>query len=201
MRTFAATTHYKSSGHIWQGRFKLFPIQQDEHLLTVLRYVERNPVRAELVERAEQWIWSSAHHWAGSSDRPAFLIPGPVRRPKKWLEWVNQATSPPELGALRRSAIRGTPYGEATWNVKHGQSAGPRIDAETPRPAPKGRGNEASNGMNVPVPFSVPLHISYFRNFLAVQLSYRRSRHFSTTTCRDTKRATSGRPIELLEEP
>ena len=55
--------------------------------------------------------------------------------------------------------------------------------------------------MNVPVPFSVPLHISYFRNFLAVQLSYRRSRHFSTTTCRDTKRATSGRPIELLEEP
>jgi len=117
MRTFAATTHYKSSGHIWQGRFKLFPIQQDEHLLTVLRYVERNPVRAELVERAEQWIWSSAHHWAGSSDRPAFLIPGPVRRPKKWLDRANQATSPPELSALRRSAIRGTPYGEATWNV------------------------------------------------------------------------------------
>jgi len=74
-------------------------------------------VRAKLVQRAEQWIWSSAHHWAGSSDRPAFLIPGPVRRPKKWLEWVNQAISPPELGALRRSAIRGTPYGEATWNV------------------------------------------------------------------------------------
>ena len=73
--------YYNSSGHIWQGRFKSFPIQQDEHLLTVLRYVERNPVRAELVERAEQWIWSSSHHWAGSSARPAFLIPGPVRRP------------------------------------------------------------------------------------------------------------------------
>ena len=38
--------HYQSSGHIWQGRFKAFPIQQDQHLLTVLRYIERNPLRA-----------------------------------------------------------------------------------------------------------------------------------------------------------
>ena len=47
--------HYHSSGHVWQGRFKAFPIEQDEHLLTVLRYVERNPLRAGLVERAEDW--------------------------------------------------------------------------------------------------------------------------------------------------
>ena len=40
---------YHSSGHIWQGRFKAFPIEADEHLLTVLRYIERNPVRANLV--------------------------------------------------------------------------------------------------------------------------------------------------------
>ena len=39
--------HYRSSGHVWQGRFKAFPIQADEHLLTVLRYVERNPLRAK----------------------------------------------------------------------------------------------------------------------------------------------------------
>src|SRR5579864_3129721 len=51
--------HYHSSGHVWQGRFKAFPIEQDEHLLTVLRYVERNPLRASLVERAESWPWSS----------------------------------------------------------------------------------------------------------------------------------------------
>jgi len=51
--------HYRSSGHVWQGRFKAFPIEQDEHLLTVLRYVERNPLRAELVKRAELWRWSS----------------------------------------------------------------------------------------------------------------------------------------------
>ena len=51
--------HYRGSGHVWQGRFKAFPIQQDEHYLSVLRYVERNPLRAELVDRAQVWPWSS----------------------------------------------------------------------------------------------------------------------------------------------
>jgi len=51
--------HYHSTGHAWQGRFKAFPIQEDEHLLVVLRYIERNPLRAGLVERAEEWSWSS----------------------------------------------------------------------------------------------------------------------------------------------
>ena len=50
--------HYNSSGHVWQGRFKAFPIQQDEHLLTVLRYVERNPVRARMVRKAQRYSWS-----------------------------------------------------------------------------------------------------------------------------------------------
>ncbi|MDP9173653.1 MAG: transposase, partial [Planctomycetota bacterium] len=49
--------HHRSAGqgHVYQGRFKSFPIQRDEHLLTVLRYVERNPVRAARVARAEAW--------------------------------------------------------------------------------------------------------------------------------------------------
>jgi putative transposase len=46
---------YRTTGHVWQGRFKAFPIEEDEHLLTVLRYVERNPLRANLVSRAEDW--------------------------------------------------------------------------------------------------------------------------------------------------
>lgn len=54
---------YQSSGHLWQGRFKAFPIEQDDHLLTVLRYVERNAVRARLARRAESWNWSSAKCW------------------------------------------------------------------------------------------------------------------------------------------
>jgi putative transposase len=52
--------HYQSSGHVWQGRFKSFPVQRDEHLLTVLRYVRQNPVRAGLVSTDSDWPWSSA---------------------------------------------------------------------------------------------------------------------------------------------
>jgi putative transposase len=49
--------HHRMSGtgHLYQGRFKSFPIEQDEHFYTVARYVERNPLRAQLVERAEDW--------------------------------------------------------------------------------------------------------------------------------------------------
>jgi hypothetical protein len=52
--------HYKGSGHVWQGRYKCFPIEEGKHLLTVLRYVERNPVRAGMVRKAEEWKYSSA---------------------------------------------------------------------------------------------------------------------------------------------
>jgi len=53
--------HYHSSGHVWQGRFRAFAIQEDNHLLSVLRYIERNPVRAELCERAQKRKGDSLH--------------------------------------------------------------------------------------------------------------------------------------------
>jgi REP-associated tyrosine transposase len=106
--------HYHSSGHVWQGRFKAFPIQEDEHLLTVLRYVERNPLRAELVKKAERWLWSSLA--SGQADpRPAFLHPGPAPRPRNWLAYVHAPLTAAELARVRHSVLRGTPFGEARW--------------------------------------------------------------------------------------
>src|SRR4029078_6222868 len=75
--------HYGGSGHVWQGRFKAFPIQEDAHLLAVLRYVERNPVRGELASRAEDWRWSSAPHWSGR-ECPLEPAVGPVGRGPGW---------------------------------------------------------------------------------------------------------------------
>ena len=89
--------HYHGSGHVWQGRFKAFPIQQDEHLWTVLRYVERNALRANLVKRA------------------GLLHPGPLPRGDDWLTWVNQPQSEAELAALRKCIERGMPYGKESW--------------------------------------------------------------------------------------
>jgi hypothetical protein len=100
--------HYGSSGHVWQGRFKAFPIEQDEHFLTVVRYVERNPLRANLVPKAEDWRWSSLAE-------PPWLDPGPCRRPADWREYVNRPLTLAETERLRQSVQRGTPYGRAEW--------------------------------------------------------------------------------------
>ena len=52
---YHAHYHTSGQGHVYQGRFKSFPIQEDEHFLTVCRYVERNALRAGLTNRAEAW--------------------------------------------------------------------------------------------------------------------------------------------------
>ncbi|MCH8948399.1 MAG: transposase [Acidobacteria bacterium] len=119
-----------SDGHLWQGRFKAFPIQRDAHLLSVLRYVERNPLRAGLVARAEDWPWSSLGTADPTADRadpaasvaggfdPALepaLNAGPLPRPSNWRDWVNEAEDPGELAALRHSVNRGAPWGTPIW--------------------------------------------------------------------------------------
>ena len=105
---------HRGCGHIWQGRFRAFPVQQDSHLLTVLRYVERNPLRARLVRRAENWQWSSLHDIA-TRRRPEWLIDGPIDRSRGWTERVNRAETAEELTAIRTSIRRGTPFGASAW--------------------------------------------------------------------------------------
>ena len=102
---------HHTRGRIWQGRFKAFPIQEDAHLLTVLRYVERNPLRAGLVEKAQQWQWSSL-------SRHAEGIPcgWPIPQPADWLDMVNEPQTLGELEKLRNSVNRGTPFGQSDWS-------------------------------------------------------------------------------------
>ena len=106
--------HHATSGHVWQGRFKSFPIQEDWHLHTVMRYVERNPLRAGLVTDAISWPYSSLTVWNGS-ERPPWYDAGPVRRGADWSRYVSQPQTDVELVALRRSVERGVPYGGPTW--------------------------------------------------------------------------------------
>jgi putative transposase len=108
--------HYQSSGHVWQGRFKAFPIERDEHLLTVLRYVERNPVRARSipVRNARNWPWSSIGTPPAGVETPK-LHAGPVPRGANWLEWVNEPQTEAELIALHECITRGRPYGTDRW--------------------------------------------------------------------------------------
>jgi putative transposase len=100
--------HYRSSGHIWQGRFKSFPIQQDEHLLTVLRYVLQNPVRAGLARSACNWTWSSI-------TQKAINDPLPLEVPPDWLEGIEKPLRDSEIEALRNCVNRQRPFGILEW--------------------------------------------------------------------------------------
>jgi putative transposase len=118
-------TLHGTDGHIWQGRFKAFPIQSDEHLLTVLRYVERNPVRARLpgMDDASHWLWSSAGFKSDDLIRPT-LTPPPFPRPENWLEWVNAPLTEVELAAVRLAVDRGRPFGDESWVLKTANELG-----------------------------------------------------------------------------
>ena len=109
-----AHRHTAGGGHLYQGRFQSFPVQEDDHLLTVLRYVERNPLRAGLVRRARDWRWSSLAAADGPGPR-VVLADWPVPRPADWAERVERPETEAELEALRRSLTRGQPFGEAGW--------------------------------------------------------------------------------------
>jgi putative transposase len=118
MHTMRWHAHYKTggTGHLYQGRFKSFPIQSDNHLLTVMRYVERNPVRANLTELAEEWKWSSAYRRRRFPEgSPWLAIPNDPPLPRNWRSWVNKVETDAELQSLRNSVKRGLPFGDAQW--------------------------------------------------------------------------------------
>ena len=103
-------------GHLYQGRFKSFVVESDAHLLQVCRYVERNALRANLVERAENWRWGSLWQRHQRPNNPAALIGDlPIRIPDNWIEQVNQPQTTEELNALRNCVKRGQPFGSAAW--------------------------------------------------------------------------------------
>jgi putative transposase len=111
-----AHRHTTGYGHIYQGRFKSFPIERDESLLNVLRYVERNALRANLIERAQDWRWCSL--WRRlNGDRESLLSTWPLEIPADWISWVNRAQTAIELEALRKCVNRGAPYGSEDWKT------------------------------------------------------------------------------------
>jgi putative transposase len=111
-----AHSHTAGTGPIYQGRFKSFPVQQDEHFLSVCRYVERNALRARLVRKAENWRWSSL--WRREQGGVPWLHAWPLEAPADWLAYVNRAETAAELEALRRSVVRGAPYGSTAWQAR-----------------------------------------------------------------------------------
>jgi putative transposase len=114
---------HQSGGHVWQGRFKSPVVQNDEHLLAVLRYIEANPLRAKIVRNAEEYPWSSyrAHGLGEANELLDTLVtyqelsPNPGLRQRKWAAMVHQPMAETALASIRRSNDTGRPYGDPTW--------------------------------------------------------------------------------------
>ena len=111
--TRAVNFREKVRGHLFQERFHSFPIQDDRHLLAVVRYVECNPVRAHMVARAVDHPWSSArHHATGASDRLVRTSPIQQLAPD-WARVLQEAELP--LAVIRRHVRTGRPWGTTDW--------------------------------------------------------------------------------------
>ncbi len=122
-------THYQTIGygHLYQGRFKSFPVQDDAYFLQVCRYVERNPLRAGLVESIGDWPWSS--FWIrrnGSPKQRGILSDWPVEMPGSYEEWASTLSQDEEekLEGIRRALKRGSPFGDNDWIVKTSEILG-----------------------------------------------------------------------------
>ena len=123
---------HRNGDHVWQGRFKSPVIQDNEHLLTVLRYIEANPLRAKLMEQAGDYRWSSFRaHGMGESDALLDRVAGyeslaarSAARRRRWSAYVHQVAEEAELAAIRRSSETGLPFGERGWVARLCQELG-----------------------------------------------------------------------------
>jgi putative transposase len=123
---------HRTSGHVWQGRFKSPVIQDDGHLLVVLRYIEANPLRARMVADPAEYRWSSfPHHGLGHDDSLLGLFSEweelgrtEAERRRRWRAKVRAAQAESEVAAVRGSLRSGRPYGTAEWTERIAERLG-----------------------------------------------------------------------------
>ncbi|MCK9351294.1 MAG: transposase [Candidatus Paceibacterota bacterium] len=103
-------------GHLYQGRYKSFLIDTDSYFLSVIKYVERNPVRAKLTERCEDWQWGSACRRMTGTEKQKKLLSSPIISfPEKYSDWINASEKEEDIDKIRNSVNRGVPYGREDW--------------------------------------------------------------------------------------
>jgi len=111
-----AHSQTQGEGHLYQGRYKCFPVQTDAHFLAVCRYVERNAQAANMVQNAQDWRWNSL--WSRlhpEIDQPPLAAPWPIERPKDYLTLVNRPLRQWEAIQIQQCITRSRPFGETQW--------------------------------------------------------------------------------------
>jgi putative transposase len=90
-------------------------VYSDSHLLSVLRYVEGNPVRAGIVKSATDWCWSSYNEKIADNKYRILIDKPPIELPENWNELIDQTFNEQELKGIQQSINRGSPYGPSEW--------------------------------------------------------------------------------------
>ena len=124
-------------GHLWQGRFSSYVMQQI-HLLACIRYIEMNPVRAKLVQDPEKWPWSSATaHISGHGD--GFIDCGALLDmvKKDWKSFLLKTSDTDTIKELRKHERTGRPIGNQDFIEKMEKITGRQLKAHKPGPKPK----------------------------------------------------------------
>ena len=106
-------------GHLYQGRYKSFLCQEDNHFLILACYVERNAKKAHLVKKAEHWRWYSV--WRrkhGNLEQKSVLSPWPMEIPRAYIDWLNQPQTQEEEDKLERSISKDAPFGNESWTER-----------------------------------------------------------------------------------
>ena len=115
-RKVHAYTNTNGSGHLYQGRYKSFLIDKENYLLAVIKYVERNAVRAKLVRSCEGWKWGSA--WRrihGTIQQKELLDQNSFQLPNNYPDWINSKEESDFLDIIRTSVNKSVPYGRERW--------------------------------------------------------------------------------------
>jgi putative transposase len=108
--------HTAGSGPLFQGRFKSFLVQTDSYFIQLMKYIEANPLRAKLVERAGNWKWGSLGLRLVGPDLAADILETwPVEHPGKYFDEINRPQPDALLLQIRNSVMRGKPLGDEGW--------------------------------------------------------------------------------------
>ncbi|MBA0281125.1 transposase [Stenotrophomonas maltophilia] len=145
----AFNQRHERSGPLWQGRFHSSMVDSDAYLLSVYRYIERNPVRAGIVVSAEDHPWSSVHGNLQRRDdplltpHPAFqsLAPTQHRRATLYAEFLNDANASADVPVIRAHSARQRPLGNTAFLRMVEETLGRSVELRRPgRPRKKGTG-------------------------------------------------------------
>jgi len=130
-------------GHLWQGRFFSSPLNE-AYLWAAVRYVERNPVRAGMERRAENYRWSSAAAHCGN--RPDCLLNSESGWSRQfaavddWSAWLSEGDKTEEIQTLRQNVEKGLPCGNTGFVQRLGKMVGRQLESR-----PQGRPRKAED--------------------------------------------------------